>query len=246
MPEGLAGQHERDDAKDRVALVTGANRGIGLEVCRRLAVMGMRVVLAARDEEKGKAARQTLREEGLDVATIRLDVDEPESIDQARRHIAEGYSRLDVLVNNAAVYLDEGVSVFDLDEGRLDRTLTTNFWGPFRTCRAFIPLMMNRGYGRVVNVSSGSGSLADMTGTTAAYRVSKTALNALTRIFAAEVYAANVKVNSVCPGWVQTAMGGPFADRAVDDAAETIIWLATLGRRGPTAGFFRDRRSIPW
>jgi NAD(P)-dependent dehydrogenase (short-subunit alcohol dehydrogenase family) len=246
MPDSRTPQAEREDSKGRIALVTGGNRGIGLEVCRRLAALGMRVVLGARDEERGNTAKEALREEGLDVAMIQLDVDEPASIEQARRHIAQGYSRLDVLVNNAAVNLDEDVSVFDLDEARLERTLRTNFWGPFRTCRAFIPLMMSRGYGRVVNVSSGSGSLADMTGTTAAYRVSKTALNALTRIFAAEVYMANVKVNSVCPGWVQTAMGGPFAGRAVEDAAETIVWLATLNRRGPTAGFFRDRRPIPW
>jgi NAD(P)-dependent dehydrogenase (short-subunit alcohol dehydrogenase family) len=237
---------ERDDARGRIALVTGGNRGIGLEVCRRLGQLGMRVLLGARDEAAGEESRDTLRAEGLDVALVALDVDDPESIDRARHYVNSGYNRLDVLVNNAAVYLDEGVSVFDLDEACFELTLRTNLWGPFRVCRAFIPLMMERRYGRVVNVSSGAGSLVEMTGTTAAYRVSKTALNALTRIFAAETYTAGIKVNAVCPGWVQTEMGGPLADRSVADAVDTIVWLATLSRRGPTAGFFRDRRPIPW
>ena len=246
MAAGRPDSPDRADGGERVALVTGGNRGIGLEVCRRLGQVGMRVLLGARDDAAGEASRDALRAEGLDVALVPLDVDDPASIDRARHHVSSGYKRLDVLVNNAAVYFDEDVSVFDLDEACFERTLRTNVWGPFRVCRAFIPLMMERRYGRVVNVSSGAGSLAEMTGTTAAYRVSKTALNALTRIFAAETYTAGVKVNAVCPGWVQTEMGGPLANRSVADAADTIVWLATLNRRGPTAGFFRDRRPIPW
>lgn len=246
MADSRPNDHGRDDATGRVALVTGGNRGIGLEVCRELAQLGMRVLLGARDEAAGAAARDQLKTEGLDVASVPLDVDDPASIDRVRHHVASGYARLDVLINNAAVYLDEDVSIFELDEACLEQTLRTNFWGPFRVCRALLPLMMQRRYGRVVNVSSGAGSLAEMTGTTAAYRISKTALNALTRILAAESYMANVKVNAVCPGWVRTDMGGPLADRSVGEATDTIVWLATLGRRGPTAGFFRDRRPIPW
>jgi len=230
----------------RIALVTGANRGIGFETCRQLAGAGLRVILTSRDPAKGRRAADLLRREGKDVAWEPLDVTDSKSVKRLLDAVRRGFGRLDVLVNNAAVYLDEDVSVFEVDDATVRATLETNFYGPLAMCRAFVPLMQAQGYGRVVNVSSRAGQLSDMTGGTAAYKVSKAALNALTRIVADEVRPANIKVNAVCPGWVRTKMGGPRAPRSPEQGAETIVWLATLPDRGPTGGFFRDRKAIAW
>jgi len=230
----------------RIALVTGANRGIGFETCRQLAGAGLQVILASRDPAKGQRAADLLRRQGKDVASEQLDVTDPKSVNRLLAAVRRRFGRLDVLVNNAGVYLDEDVSVFEVTEDTVRRTLETNFYGPLAVCRAFVPLMRAQGYGRVVNVSSGAGQLSTMTGGTAAYKVSKVALNALTRIMADEVRPANIKINAVCPGWVRTEMGGPRAPRSPEQAAETIVWLATLPDRGPTGGFFRDRNAIAW
>ena len=230
----------------RIALVTGANRGIGFETCRQLAGAGLRVILTSRDPAKGRRAADLLRREGKDVACEPLDVTDSKSVKRLLDAVRRRFGRLDVLVNNAAVYLDEDVSVFEVDDATVRATLETNFYGPLAMCRAFVPLMRAQGYGRVVNVSSGAGQLSSMTGGTAAYKVSKAALNALTRIVADEVRPANIKVNAVCPGWVRTKMGGPRAPRSPEQGAETIVWLATLPDRGPTGGFFRDRKAIAW
>ena len=232
-------------SEQRVALVTGANRGIGLEVCRQLAGRGLRVVLTARDPNKGQAAADGLIANGLDVTFLPLDVSDPAAAEAARVWVEGRYGRLDVLVNNAAVYLDDNVSIFDVPLSTFDKTLAANLYGPLHLCRAFVPGMRQRGYGRVVNVSSESGQLSTMGGYTAAYAISKTALNGLTRVVAAEAGQA-VKVNAVCPGWVRTDMGGPHASRSVAEGADTIVWLATLPDSGPTGGFFQDRRRIDW
>jgi NAD(P)-dependent dehydrogenase (short-subunit alcohol dehydrogenase family) len=229
----------------KIALVTGANRGIGLEVCRQLAQRGLRVVLTARNERAGQNAAQRLAGEGLDVAFFPLDVTDPAAAAAARAWVEERYGRLDVLVNNAAVFLDDNVSVFDVPLMAFSETMAINLYGPLHLCRAFVPGMRQRGYGRVVNVSSEMGQLSTMGGRSAAYSISKTALNALTRVVAAEAGPA-VKVNAVCPGWVRSDMGGPHASLSLAEGADTIVWLATLPDSGPSGGFFQERRPIAW
>lgn len=231
---------------DKIALITGGNRGIGYEVCRQLGGLGMQVILTARDRLQGTRAAEALRAEGLAVDFLPLNVTSEAAVVALHAQVQERYGRLDVLVNNAGVYLDEGVSVFDVPMDQFRLTMDTNFYGPLYLCRAFVPLMRRTGYGRVVNVSSGYGSMAEMSGRVAAYRISKVALNALTRIVAAEARGSDIKVNAACPGWVRTDMGGRGAPRSVEQGAETIVWLATLPADGPTGGFFRDKRLIPW
>jgi NAD(P)-dependent dehydrogenase (short-subunit alcohol dehydrogenase family) len=230
----------------RTALVTGANRGIGLEAARQLGRAGLRVVVTARDVGAAVETAERLRGEGLDVLHGHLDVSEPGGVDLLAARLADDGVHVDALVNNAGVLLDEGGSALDITDDLLRDTLEVNFFGPLRTSRAFLPGMVERGYGRVVNVSSGAGQIADMTSYSPAYSISKAALNALTRQLALAVPSEEVKVNSVCPGWVRTDMGGPSAPRSAEDAVDTIVWLATLPEDGPTNGFFRDRRPISW
>lgn len=231
----------------RIALVTGANRGIGYEVCRELADAGMHVILTSRDTAKGEGAVDAIRREGKDVRFHQLDVSDEGSVQAIAQFVQAEYGRLDVLVNNAAVYLDEGQSVLDVDMATAQTTLDINFYGVLRMCRAFIPLMRQTGYGRVVNVSSGSGEVNSLDMSTPFYSISKTALNALTQVIASEVRRNwNIKVNAMCPGWVRTDMGGMNADRSVEEGADTIIWLATLPDDGPSGFFFRDRKPIAW
>jgi NAD(P)-dependent dehydrogenase (short-subunit alcohol dehydrogenase family) len=233
----------------RIALVTGANRGIGFEACRQLAQRGLRIILTSRDRRAGRIAARRLQDEGLEIVYHVLDVTRPAQVDALREFVETEFGRLDVLVNNAGVYLDEGVSLLDVPLEIVEQTLAVNFYGPLYLTRAFMPLMQRNAYGRVVNVSSESGSLAGMgtsSGTTAAYSVSKAALNALTRLTAGAVRGEDIKVNAMCPGWVRTDMGGPNAPRSVEQGVETLVWLATLPASGPSGGFFRDRRRIPW
>ena len=234
-------------AASRIALVTGGNRGIGYAICRRLAQHDMAVVLTARDASKGKAAVKTLQAAGLQVEFHRLDVTSCRSIRACVAAVAERLGRIDVLVNNAGIMVDPRGSRF-LDS-KLDTyrdTLETNLFGPLQLTQAVIPLMKAHRYGRIVNLSSGLGQLSEMGAGTPAYRISKAALNALTRILAAEFRESNVLVNSMCPGWVRTSMGGESAPRTPEEAAETAAWLATLPDDGPSGGFFRDRKPIAW
>jgi NAD(P)-dependent dehydrogenase (short-subunit alcohol dehydrogenase family) len=232
----------------KIAVVTGANRGLGLETCRQLGRLGLRVVLTSRDPGKGETAAETLRGEGLDVRHHLLDVTREDQVRRIADYVAASFGRLDVLVNNAGVFLDRyhppGNSVLDADIDSVRRTLETNLYGALRVSQALIPLM--GGEGRVVNVSSGMGQLAEMNGCCPGYRFSKVGLNALTRILADELRDTRIKVNSVCPGWVRTDLGGPDAPRSIEEGVDTIVWLATLPDDGPNGGFFRDRQPIPW
>jgi len=227
--------------RNRTALVTGANRGIGLETVRRLDLAGLDVVLAARDLARGRAAARGLNSPRIRVEE--LDVTDAKSVAACAERLADDQVEVDVLVNNAGIY--PTVSFFSLDEDVMRRALDVNLMGAFHTCRTFCPGMAQRGYGRVVNVSSGLGALTENVPSPAAYGISKAALNALTLVVSAAV-PQSVKVNAVCPGWVRTDMGGRGAPTSVEEGADTVTWLARLPDSGPTGAFFRNRRKIDW
>jgi NAD(P)-dependent dehydrogenase (short-subunit alcohol dehydrogenase family) len=227
----------------RLALVSGGNRGIGLEIVRQLAGRGITVILGSREEESGRAAAEGL---SGDVVVSQLDVTDEGSVARLAASVEGEFGRLDILVNNAGISNDDGQRGMNADLDRVREALEANLFGAWRLCEVAIPLMQRGGYGRIVNVSSGMGALEDMGGGSPGYRVSKTALNALTRILASELRGSGILVNCVCPGWVQTDMGSPRAPRPVEEGADTPVWAATLPKGGPTGGFFRDRRPIPW
>jgi len=229
-----------------VALVTGANRGMGLETCRALAQRGYQVILTSRDQQLGQQATQPFVQQGLSVTSFALDVTNEGSIQHLQRVLEERFGGVDVLVNNAAIYPDKGRSVLEVEPETFRATMETNFYGPLLLCQAWVPGMITRGYGRVVNVSSRAGQLSAMGDFAPAYSASKAVLNALTRMVADAARGSNVLVNAVDPGWVRTRMGGPAASRSVELGADTIVWLATLPDGGPTGGFFHDRQPLPW
>jgi NAD(P)-dependent dehydrogenase (short-subunit alcohol dehydrogenase family) len=224
------------NSDQRVALVSGASRGIGAEIARELAAThGFLVFAGARNPDDVERA------DGIE--PLRLDVTDQESIDAARDRVRADAGRVDALVNNAGIYGDPvGAAEYDLDGAH--EVLEVNTFGPWRLIEAFLPLMRDSSQPRIVNVSSGAGQLSDMNGGRAAYRVSKAGLNALTRTLASD--ERWVKVNTMCPGWVRTDMGGSGASRSVEEGADTAVWLATLPDDGPTGGFFRNREPIPW
>jgi len=223
-----------------VSLVTGANRGIGREVCRQLAAAGHHVVLTARDPAAAAVAATA-----VGATPLRLDVAEPASIAAAAAAVRDRYGKLDVLVNNAAISYDTWQRAITADLAVVRQAAETNLYGPWQTVQAFLPLLRASDHPRIVNVSSEAGSLASMGGGTPAYAASKAGLNALTRMLAAELRAERFLVNAVCPGWVATDMGGQ-GGRPVSEGAAGIVWAATLPDEGPTGGFFRDGRPLPW
>lgn len=230
----------------RIAVVTGANRGIGYEIARQLAQRGIHVVITARSQARGQEALDTLQKLDLPVSFFPLDVTSDESTQALAEHLRKTFGRLDILVNNAGVALDQWVPALNVDMDVFVRTYETNVFGAMRVSKALIPLMKEHGYGRVVNLSSNLGSLEKMGGFTVAYRSSKTALNAITRVLAAELKEGDLLINAMCPGWVKTALGGDNAPRSPEEAADTAIWLATLPSGGPTGGFFQDRKPFPF
>jgi NAD(P)-dependent dehydrogenase (short-subunit alcohol dehydrogenase family) len=233
-------------ADDRpVAVVTGANRGIGREVVRQLARAGHHVVLGARDDARGRAAAAELGGEAAGVVACALDVSDDASVRAAARWVEAELGRCDALVNSAAIDYDSDARATTADLERVRRAMETNLYGAWRTALAFLPLLRRSPHPRLVNVSSGGGSIAQMSAGTPAYSVSKAALNALTRILAAELRADGVLVNAVCPGWVATDMGGA-GGRPVADGAASVVWGVLLDDAGPTGGFFRDGRPVPW
>jgi len=230
----------------KVALVTGGNRGIGYELVKQLALNGFKVILASRDQEKGYEAVQKLKELDLDVLFMLMDVDNQESIRQASITINDEYGRLDVLINNAGVYLDQNKKLLNMDPSILEKTMVTNFFGVYHVIRFFIPLMEKKGYGRIINISSEYGAMSEMSYQgVGAYKLSKYSLNGLTQLVASETNG-DIKINAVDPGWVSTDMGGPSAPRTPKQAAESILWLATIESDGPNGGFFRDGKQIDW
>jgi NAD(P)-dependent dehydrogenase (short-subunit alcohol dehydrogenase family) len=230
----------------RVALVTGANRGIGHEVARQLAERGYEVMLSARDGDKAAAAAAELAQStGATVTPLTLDVADPDSIAAAAERVRADPGRLDVLVNNAGIGSDFGVAGVAPDFDKIQLALDTNFYGAYRLTVTLLDLLRASEHPRIVNVSSGMGGVTEMGGWSPGYRVSKAALNAVTRILSAELSGEGFLVNSACPGFVNTDMGGPMgAKKPVEDGAAGIVWLATLGDDGPTGGFFRDGKAI--
>ena len=223
-----------------VSLVTGANRGIGQEVCRQLVAHGHTVILTARSAEDAAAAARPI---GAD--PLQLDVTDADSVANARREVEARYGHLDVLVNNAAILYDTWQRAATADLAVVREAAETNLYGPWLMVEEFLPLLRRSAHPRIVNVSSESGSLAGMGGGTPAYAASKAALNALTRMLAAELRGDGILVNAVCPGWVATDMGGPGGRRVADGAA-SVVWAAVLPDSGPTGGFFRDGKPLPW
>ncbi len=235
----------------RTAIVTGANRGVGREVARQLALLGYRVILTSRDESKGQQTTAELQQEVSAKVANRLiyhplDVTSQDSIERLDSFVVSTFAIADVLVNNAAILLDQCGRLIQTPLDIYRTTMETNLYGPLALCQTFIPLMLERNYGRVVNVSSGAGQIQDMINDMTAYRLSKLALNGLTLMLADSVKGTNVLVNAGCPGWVRTEMGSPNAPRSAKEGAEGIVWLATLPAGGPQGGFFRDGQRIDW
>lgn len=227
----------------RTALVTGANRGLGFAIAHKLAELGNSVYLGSRDMKAGEEAAASLRQKGLDVVPLQVDLASGASLDSAIGSIGKSGRSVDVLVNNAGILHER--PLLDLSDEEISDSIAAHITGPIRLVRAIAPSMAARGYGRIVNVSSGWGSFAEGLGGPGAYGITKAALNALT-VRLAEELPASIKINAMCPGWVRTRMGGPGATRSPEAASDTAIWLATLPDSGPSGGFFRDRKPIKW
>lgn len=234
------------DNVNRIALVTGSNRGIGFETAKQLAQRGFHVVVAGRDESSGGDAVQAINANGGKATFLALDVSSSDSIQTAARQFANIGEHLDVLINNAGIYPDEGVSVLTISRGQMVHTFQTNTFGPLEVTQAFLPYLMKAPVARIINVSSGYGQLEGLSPDVPSYCLSKLALNGLTIMLAKALRAQNISVNSMCPGWVRTNMGGPNATRSVEEGADTAVWLAAEAPHQLTGKFFRSREEIPW
>lgn len=254
--------NKMNEAPPRIALVTGANRGIGREIAYQLALKGLHVLIGCRDEDQGRHTVEEMHQEGLAVELQVVDVNDTESVKKMAEIVKQQYGRLDVLVNNAGIIRDHGVSVLDVEESVIKETFETNYFGALRMIKATVPLMKEHKYGRIVNLSSGLGAFEvlqgflGLKGSASAYRISKTMLNALTCLVAQDVAQMGIKVNAACPGRVKTDMGRATASQTVAEGlpapvtvaegADTSVWLATLDDEGPNGGFFRERKLVAW
>jgi NAD(P)-dependent dehydrogenase (short-subunit alcohol dehydrogenase family) len=231
----------------KIAIVTGGNRGLGLEIAKQLMKHDLFVVVGARDRAKCDRATEALKAAGANAVAYPLDVNDTHSVRRFVEEVDKQHGAPSVLVNNAGIYPEAtDATVVDSPTSIWRETFETNLFGAVRMCREVVPLMKKIGYGRIVNMSSGLGQLHQMAEGSPAYRVSKAALNALTRTLAAEVAGTGILVNSMSPGWVRTDMGGENAPRSVEEGADTAVWLCLLPSTGPTGQFFRDRKPIPW
>jgi len=229
----------------RIVVVTGASRGIGLEVSRQLASRGDTVVLGARNVDAVADTVADLLSAGVDLQPRRLDVTDQTSIDVLVTELTSTYGRLDVLINNAAIHFDTWQAAAAADLQVIAEALDTNLFGAYRMVAGFLPLLRKSEHGRIVNVSSEQGSLASMAGGCPAYKTTKVGLNALTVMLSKELAGDRILVNSVCPGWIATDMGGPNG-RPISYGAANVIWGADLPDDGPTGGFFRDGKGLRW
>jgi NAD(P)-dependent dehydrogenase (short-subunit alcohol dehydrogenase family) len=244
----MAYRHESGENGQPVALVTGGNRGLGLEFARQLAQQDVIVVIGSRRTSEGKKAQQLLKDEGLNVVTLPLDVTDSQSIATAEQSIAEQFGKLDMLINNAGILpdADSEATPTTVDPDTVLEIFKTNTLGPLRVCQAMIPLLKQSPAATIINVSSGLGSLTEMEGGYPGYRISKAALNAVTRILAAELSGTSVLVHSICPGWVQTDMGGPNATRTPKESVAGVLPLLLKPHPELNGLFLRDGKPIPW
>lgn len=234
-------------AAKKIAIVTGGNRGIGREIARQLVKEDVFVVLGSRDLAKGEEAVADIRGRRSNAIAYELDVNDTKSVQRFVEKVEKAHGPPGILVNNAGVYPESrAAKVEDTRTAVWRETFETNLFGAVRMCREVVPHMRKLRQGRIVNISSGLGQMHHMGEGSPAYRVSKAALNALTRTLAAEVAGAGILVNSMSPGWVKTDMGGEEAPRSVEEGADTAVWLCLLPSNGPTGQFFRDRKPIPW
>jgi NAD(P)-dependent dehydrogenase (short-subunit alcohol dehydrogenase family) len=225
----------------KVVLVTGANRGIGLETAKQMKAKGYEVILTSRDAKKGEVAARD-----LGVHFHPFDVLSEKSIAALKSYVETEFGRLDALINNAGILLDRNDHILDIPEEKLRKTLDTNTYAPLALTRAFLPMMLDQNYGRIVNVSSVLGQIISFNDYTPAYRLSKLALNGITLMLADAVKGKNILINSVHPGWVKTDMGGAEAPLGLEEGARGLVWAATLPDNGPQGGFFQDGKRMEW
>lgn len=230
----------------KTAIVTGGNRGIGLEICRQLAEKDTDIILCARDAKSGKQAVEKLQKSGFQVRFFKLDVTSEKDRRSLEKFIAKELGKIDILINNAGISIDRGKFGYEIDLETFTKTMETNVYGPLSLCQLVIPFMKKNKYGRIVNISSGMGAIDSLYKGYLSYRVSKTCLNAMTIILADELRGTNILVNAADPGWVKTDMGGPNATRSVEKGADTAVYLALLPDKGPSGKFFRDKVVVPW
>ncbi len=234
---------------EKIAVVTGASRGLGRAAGEALAKIGYTVVMAMRNPDPSAGHLEKMSSEGLKVIPAKLDVSDEKSIKMFVEFIKSKTGRCDVLINNAGIYIDDenlSGSVADTNIDIIRRSMETNTFGPLILIQGLLPLMKKNRYGRIVNVSSGMGAFSEMGRGYIGYRMSKAALNVITKLFATENDGLDILINSVCPGWVRTDMGGAGADRSIEKGISGIIWAATLPAGGPNGGFFRDGKMIGW